>query len=335
MMSDPNELGPNEIWPCDLGPDKPGPGTSGPGVPALPHERWIRPSRRAHLALSAALVLTGSVLTVTGLASSGGPSRPAAQIAVPAGSAAGSPQMVPVAADVSAGLPYAEPTTLTIPTIGVHAPIVDTGQAADGTPQVPPFAHPEQVGWYTSTASPGERGSSVLWGHLDTKTGTAVFQNLSALTVGDTVQVTRADGRVATFTVERTAVYPNDEVPVDTLYDDPGYPALRLVTCGGQFDRQTQEYASNVVVFTRLTSATAALTAVKHPAPIDIPAPRQTPAHRAAHPKAKPPQASSRTPAPTPTPGQQPKPLVPGPPKPLVPGPPKPLPPPELPKGAR
>ena len=287
-----------------------------------PGEPWVRPSRGAHLALAAVLVVTGGVLAVMGLTN--GKTPPAAPMAAVGARSApvAAPRQVPAAVDLVAGLPYAEPTGLTVPTIGVHAPVVDTGQAADGSPQVPPFAHPEQVGWYTSTASPGERGAAVLWGHLDTRTGSAVFQNLSALTVGDSVQVARADGRVATFTVERTAVYPRDEFPADTVYDDPGYPALRLVTCGGQFDRKTQEYTSNIVVFARLTSVTAPLAAVEHPAPVNIepqqPMPTMTPGRHPAHPKAKPlpqvpapagPSGPATTPAPPkPTPTEAPTP---------------------------
>lgn len=107
-----------------------------------------------------------------------------------------------------------------------------------------------------------------MWGHLDTRKGTAVFQDLSKLTPGDTIQVTRADNRVATFTVERSAVYPREAVPPDALYDDPGYPALRLVTCGGRFDTANQEYTSNVVVFARLSSATAPLREGSADAPV-------------------------------------------------------------------
>jgi sortase (surface protein transpeptidase) len=235
-------------------------------------------------------VVSGSVLAGLGLSTDDTPKQPAAETThalvrsalADAQDAAARAAARAAAAEVAAGLEYSVPKALTVPAIGVEAPVVSTGRAADGTPQIPPFAHPEQVGWYTSTVSPGERGASVLWGHLDTKKGTAVFQNLSALTPGDTVQVARADNRVATFTVERTTVYPREAVPADVLYDDPGYPALRLVTCGGRFDKKSQEYTSNIVVFARLTSVTAPLSAVTHPAPIGsqpTPTPTPTPTH--------------------------------------------------------
>jgi hypothetical protein len=228
-------------------------------------EHSTRPSRGAHLALAAALVISGSVLAGVGLSGTS-PKDPVAEPthALVQSVATAAPQMIPSPAatssgELATGLAFAEPTALTVPAIGVDAPVTETGQDADGTPEIPPMAHPEEVGWYTSTVAPGERGAAVMWGHLDTRKGTAVFQDLSKLTPGDTIQVTRADNRVATFTVERSAVYPREAVPPDALYDDPGYPALRLVTCGGRFDTANQEYTSNVVVFARLSSATAPL----------------------------------------------------------------------------
>jgi cell division septation protein DedD len=116
----------------------------------------------------------------------------------------------------------------------------------------------------------------VIWGHLDTRTGTAVFVDLAELHRGDTVQVAREDGTVATFAVENIVEYPKDDFPGELVYDDPGYPALRLITCGGRFDRDSQEYNENVVVDARLVSATAPLVPVPHPAPVNVPIPQPT-----------------------------------------------------------
>ena len=248
-------------------------------------EHPLRPSRGAHLALAAALVTAGSVLAGMGLSGTaphraveptGGLVQSGTAEAPQATQATAPPGVSTAPDELTAGLPFAEPKTLTVPAIGVHAPVIDTGQTADGTPDIPPMAHPEEVGWYTSTVAPGERGAAVMWGHLDTKNGKAVFEHLSSLKPGATVQVARADKRVATFTVERSAVYQREAVPADALYDDPGYPALRLVTCAGRFDEANQEYTSNIVVFARLSSVTAPMRAV--------PAPDATPSSSAAKP---------------------------------------------------
>ncbi|WP_194896389.1 class F sortase [Catenulispora pinisilvae] len=146
------------------------------------------------------------------------------------------------------------PTLLTIPALGIKAPIVVTGTDPDGVPETPPFDRPDEVGWYGRTASPGSQGASVIWGHLDTPKQTAVFLYLRDLRPGAQIQVARDDDTEATFTVERVATYPDDNFPADLVYNDPGYPALRLITCGGGFDRKTHAYLSTVIVFARLTT---------------------------------------------------------------------------------
>lgn len=147
------------------------------------------------------------------------------------------------------------PTLLTIPALGIKAPVVVTGTDPDGVPETPPFDRPDEVGWYGRTASPGSPGASVIWGHLDTPKQTAVFIYLKDLRPGALIRVARDDNTEAAFTVERVASYPDEGFPSDLVYDDPGYPALRLITCGGVFDRKTREYLSTVIVFARLTTS--------------------------------------------------------------------------------
>lgn len=154
-------------------------------------------------------------------------------------------------------LPPAMPTRLRIPTLSIDAPIEPSGVNPDGTLEVPPFSHPEQVDWDTATPAPGTRGAAVLLGHLDTWNGLAVFAYLRTIRPGGLVEVDRDDGSVATFTVDEVAQYPKDQVPGDEIYDDPGYPALRLITCGGAFDKSTREYEDNIVVYARLQGRTS------------------------------------------------------------------------------
>jgi hypothetical protein len=240
----------------------------------------IRLTRRARLLVSAGLVAAGCGLAYAGLSAGGdAPARPVASnvdALLPA-SADTLPPMRPVAADLAAGLPAAHPDVVAVPRLGIRAAVIDTGQRADGTPETPPLDRPADVGWYTASVTPGEHGASVMFGHLDTRTGTAVFHHLGTLTAGDLIQVLRADGKVAEFTVEKTAVYPREDFPEDAVYDDPGYPALRLVTCAGTFDRRTQQYSANVVVFARLSSVDQQLAEAAGAAPPATPAKPERP----------------------------------------------------------
>ena len=95
-------------------------------------------------------------------------------------------------------------------------------------------------------------------GHVDTKTGPAVFYRLRFLDRGSRVDVRLEDGAVAHFEVQRIATYPNEEFPARKVYASDGYAALNLVTCGGAYDKANGGYQSNVVAYTRLVDTTPA-----------------------------------------------------------------------------
>ncbi|NLU80562.1 class F sortase [Micromonospora sp. HNM0581] len=155
---------------------------------------------------------------------------------------------------VAAGLPRAVPTGITIPRIGVRAGIMALGTNPDGTVQVPPLDQALTAGWYEPGPSPGEPGNAVIVGHVDSAAiGPAVFFSLGALQPGDTLSVERADGRTATFRVDSVASYPKDAFPSEQVYGPSDRPALRVITCGGQFDDITGDYPDNVIVFASLT----------------------------------------------------------------------------------
>jgi hypothetical protein len=142
------------------------------------------------------------------------------------------------------------PTRITIPRIGVASALDRLGRAPDGTIQEP--RRWQVAGWYAPGARPGDPGSAVVLGHVDSKGGPAVFFRLRELRRGDQVQVTRADGSVVRFVVQRTEQYPKRRFPTDEVYYPTLAPALRLVTCGGSFDATAGHYRSNIIVFAAL-----------------------------------------------------------------------------------
>ncbi|MER8044109.1 class F sortase [Streptomyces sp. NPDC094032] len=151
-----------------------------------------------------------------------------------------------------APLARSTPTMLGVPAITIEAPVVKLGLEPSGGLATPPVDNPRIVGWYADGPTPGERGTAVVVGHRDTRTGPAIFLNLNALTPGNTVRVARADGRVAVFTVDRVRTYAKSAFPDKEVYGSTGRPELRLLTCGGTFDRKAG-YESNIVVFAHLT----------------------------------------------------------------------------------
>jgi sortase (surface protein transpeptidase) len=146
----------------------------------------------------------------------------------------------------------AAPVSLTIPAIGVRTKLVDLGLNSNGTLQVP--ATTAVAGWYTGSPRPGEIGAAVIAGHVDSRSGLGIFFWLRNLRPGDRVYVGRADGTMAVFTVTNVRMYPKDEFPTAAVYGPVPEAELRLITCGGIFDRSAGSYLSNVVVFAKLTA---------------------------------------------------------------------------------
>ena len=144
------------------------------------------------------------------------------------------------------------PLTLSIPAIGLSVPLSELGLNPDHTVQVP--ANFQEPGWYKFGPSPGQLGSSVILGHVDSYEGPAVFFRLRSLKPGDHVIVSLADGVITHFVVRQIAMYPKANFPTLQVYGAHGYSGLQLVTCGGVFDSQTRSYLSNLVVYTSLVS---------------------------------------------------------------------------------
>jgi hypothetical protein len=143
-----------------------------------------------------------------------------------------------------------EPVRLFLPSVGIDTALTAIDLDAAGA-LVPPSDN-RLAGWYRSGPAPGEPGPAVLTGHVDSVAGPAVFFRLRDVAVGDPVSVVRADGTTLRFTVTRLARYPKDAFPTAEVYAPTAGPQLRLITCGGAFDRAARSYLDDVVVYARL-----------------------------------------------------------------------------------
>jgi sortase A len=144
------------------------------------------------------------------------------------------------------------PVRLRIATIGLDAPVTPVGLTAAGAMDVPVQA--DTVGWYDKGPRPGESGSAVLAGHLDTVLNTrGIFWNLKKLKIGDIVNVQEADGRTLFFAVREVRSYPYDRSPMQRIFAGSGGVALNLITCAG--DWVGHHYDERLVVFTQLIGA--------------------------------------------------------------------------------
>ncbi|MGW1107290.1 class F sortase [Streptomyces sp. NPDC002540] len=147
------------------------------------------------------------------------------------------------------------PKRVEIPSLGIEAPVITRGLDGDGAIEPPSFDTPRTVGWYGDGTQPGAKGPALFVGHVDTETEPAVFYGLSAARPGAKVEVTRADGSVAEFTVDDVQVLTRERFNADKAYGPRkrGRAELRLITCGGTYDRASHSYDANVVVSAYLT----------------------------------------------------------------------------------
>jgi sortase (surface protein transpeptidase) len=156
-------------------------------------------------------------------------------------------------------LARSEPIGIRIPKIGVEAKTLSLGLDNNGMVAVPPLDQAQHASWFNLGPSPGETGPAVIVGHVDSaKMGPAVFYRLGSLRRGDSISVNRKDGSTVTFVVDAVTSVPKKEFPTDLVYNDTPLPTLRVITCGGKFDRKTGSYPNNIIVFATMT-ATAQL----------------------------------------------------------------------------
>ncbi|GHB41192.1 class F sortase [Streptomyces cirratus] len=175
--------------------------------------------------------------------------------AAPAGQAGGSGAVVPGLPAVHSPLAAAPPARLDVPSLGIQAPVISRGLDREGAIEPPPYENPGTVGWWSGGTQPGRAGTALLVGHVDTRSKPAVFYGLSTVQRGEKVGVVRSDGSVAEFTIEDVRVYERAGFDPGKAYGPkvPGRAELRLVTCGGTYDKKAKQYSANVVVAAYLT----------------------------------------------------------------------------------
>ncbi|WP_243718986.1 class F sortase [Actinomadura sp. 7K534] len=152
-------------------------------------------------------------------------------------------------------LPASVPLRLDVSRIGVRTPLMTLAKNPDQTVETPPPSRAQEAGWYRLGPAPGSRGAAVIIGHVDTADGPAVFHRLGELRPGDRVGVLRADGRTALFRIDSVERFDKDLFPTRRVYGDPGHAAIRLITCGGRFDRGSGHYTDNVIAFGHLVGS--------------------------------------------------------------------------------
>ena len=150
----------------------------------------------------------------------------------------------------------AAPRRIRIPSIGVSARVGPLQLAPNRTMETP--KNFSETGWFEPGHEPGEQGPAVIVGHVDSKSGAAVFYKLRKLRRGDIIRISRADGTAVRFRVEGLERWPKSEFPTKKVFGHTTKSTLRLVTCSGNFDPTVGHYVDNTIVYAvRVQSRTA------------------------------------------------------------------------------
>ena len=206
---------------------------TGCGAPADPQTGTTAPQPSASASSAPAPVTSSAVPTAT-------PAPATPSSAAPAPTAA-----------AEQVLPESAPVSFTIPAIGAGSDLLALGLRENGSLEVPPDGPGAPASWYNQSPSPGEQGPTVLLGHVNaTDGGPGVFADLRALKAGDVVEVTRQDGTVVKFAVDRGEQYPKNDFPTLTVYGNTDGAELRLITCDG-YDPASGLFDDNYVVYAK------------------------------------------------------------------------------------
>ncbi len=201
---------------------------------------------------------TSASTTQTQQSTSSSPAAPTTA-APPPTVAPSSPAPAPPAKPAIQGevLPASAPVSLTIPDIGLTTNLMTLAREANGEAEVPPEAVGSPAGWYKHSPTPGELGPSVILGHVNaTNNPEGVFFRLHELTEGEEFSVTRADGSVAVFAVDRSEIFKKNAFPTLAVYGNTDRAEIRLITCDG-YEASSGEFTENFVVYAHLVSSNA------------------------------------------------------------------------------
>jgi hypothetical protein len=139
------------------------------------------------------------------------------------------------------------PRFLTVAGTTINMPIVEVGVSADGAMEIPePFG---EAGWYRFGPAPGAAaGTAVVAAHVDTTSESAPFSQLKSLKPGTLVTVQREGAPPLTFRVTGVELMAKDAFDGASVFRREGPPELKLVTCGGRWLDEQQDYGDNVIV---------------------------------------------------------------------------------------
>lgn len=142
-----------------------------------------------------------------------------------------------------------DPRSIIIPSIGVNGFVQKVGIDQNNEIAVPNNIH--FAGWYTNSVKPGEKGLSIIDGHVDGPTSQGIFGNLNSLEKDQIFEIEYGDGSKISFkVVDKIQVKVEDAYNVLFSKKSEITSQLNLITCGGNFNLDTGRYDDRIIVVT-------------------------------------------------------------------------------------
>ena len=143
------------------------------------------------------------------------------------------------------------PRVITIEKLGVKARVLQMNVNSDGSMQSP--INIFDAGWYTGSVKPGQPGASIIVGHASGTTLGGVFNKLETLNAGDTISVERGDGKILRYQVVKKQTVKLSDVDMNSFIRpaDGVSEGLNLMTCAGEWIKNSQTRNSRVMIFTK------------------------------------------------------------------------------------
>ena len=157
------------------------------------------------------------------------------------------PSEAPVSSNDFVKVPADQPQEIIIPSINVDNYIQKVGIDQNNQMAVPNNIH--LAGWYVNSVKPGEPGLSIIDGHVLGRYNNAIFKDLINLKPGNTFSIIYGDNSEKLFAVKEVKLLSVDDATIYLNTKDPNIKSqLNLITCDGNFDRNSQTYDKRVVV---------------------------------------------------------------------------------------
>ena len=141
------------------------------------------------------------------------------------------------------------PRVISIPELNVKARVLQVG--VDNNNQIMTPKNIYDAAWYNGSSKPGEMGAAIIDGHYVGPTANGIFSKLAKLKTGSLISIERGDGKMLNFRVVKNETVPLDKVDMSKMLvsSDTSRPGLNIITCSGDFDPKTFEFADRTLVY--------------------------------------------------------------------------------------